>query len=465
MAVDSTHPEYDAVTDKRQRVRDALDADKVREAGTRYLPKLSGMENPDYESYKMRAPYFGATHRTLQGVSGLVFRRDIQTTLPDANGAADLIKDMNGKGVNLDRFAQTVFDEACSIGGVGVYVTLPQMAAAGARAYMSCYKAESVVNWEDITVEGRQITKRVVLKERATIRDEADPYKRKHIEQWRDAYLDDAGLLAVDVWRKATDIGIGRQGFVVVEHHEPRFRGIRLRMIPFVPINARSIGFTPEEPPMLALADANLDHWRQMADYRWSQHNVAAATTTVIAADGFSPKEVKYGPGTILTIPTSDAKVFNTEFSGQGLQPQRDAIADTVGHMAALGAGIIAPEKSAAETAETHRLKQGRESATIASTVQTVSDGLSMATTLMINLSGIPGDVSVELNSDLVDSKLSPDELRAVVEAYQAQAMSFETMHYNLQRGEMTRPGIDPDDEKALIDVQAPQLPEMTFGE
>jgi hypothetical protein len=83
----------------------------------------------------------------------------------------------------------------------------------------------------------------------------------------------------------------------------------------------------------------------------------------------------------------------------------------------------------------------------------------------MINLSGIPGDVSVELNSDLVDSKLSPDELRAVVEAYQAQAMSFETMHYNLQRGEMTRPGIDPDDEKALIDVQAPQLPEMTFGE
>ena len=466
MAVDSTHPEYDAVADKRQRVRDALDADKVRGATTKYLPKLGGMEDDDYNNYLLRAPYFGATARTLQGVSGLVFRRDTQVTTPAVDAASALLNDVNGRGVNLDRFAQTVFDEACSIGGAGVYVTLPQAASAGARAYTSLYKSESIINWDETIVDGRHITQRVVLKESVTIRDPDDTYKRKRIDQWRDVYLDDAGLLAVDVWRKATDIDIGgQQGFAIVEHYEPRFRGVRLRLVPFVPINARSIGFSPEDPPMLALADANIDHWRQMADYRWSQHNVAAAVSIVIAAEGFEASEVKVGPGAVIVLPDNSANVTTTEFSGQGLQPQRDAINDTVGHMAALGAGIIAPEKAAPETAETHRLKQGRESATIASTVQTVSDGLSQAMTLMMNLSGITGEVAVELNSDLVDSKLQPDELRAVVEAFQSGAMSFETLHYNMQRGEMTRPGIKAEDERALIEAQMPALPELPMFE
>ena len=239
--------------------------------------------------------------------------------------------------------------------------------------------------------------------------------------------------------------------FVPVEAYEPRMRGARLPSIPFVFVNARSLGPELEEPPLLPLADANLDHYRLMTDYRHGLHYTALPTPYVFG--GTEDQELKIGAGTAWTGTNSDVKVGMLEFTGAGLSALETAIENSVGYMASLGARLIEAEKNAAETAETHRLRQGREQATVAGTVQTLNDGLSQALTLALNLSGVTGEVQVECNTDLVDARLAPDELRVLVEAYQTGAMAFDTFYHNLRRGEMTRPGVDADDERALIEA------------
>jgi hypothetical protein len=467
MAVNSTHPDYDKMLLKQTRVRDALDGDRVKAAGATYLPKLSGQDGADYAAYAKRGLYYGATARTLQGVSGLVFRRETMTTLPTA-ASEDLITDVTLHKVPIERFAQQTFDEAFSLGRVGVFVSLPTTATPGARAYLTRYRAESIINWQVDDSGARPRLSRVVLKECVYIRDGADVYGLKKVDQWRDVYLDERGLLAVDVWRKASDVGaeavsMGSE-FVRVAAHEPRFRGIRLPMVPFVFINARSIGHEIEEPPLLPLADANLDHYRLMTDYRHGLHYTALPTPYAFGLT--EDNQLKIGAGTAWTSSNSDVKVGMLEFTGAGLNALEKAIENSVGYMASLGARLIEAEKNAAETAETHRLRQGREQATVAGTVQTVNDGLSQALTMMLNMSGIPGEAAVECNTDLVDASLTPEEFRTLVEALQTGAMAYETFYHNLQRGEITRPGVSADEERAQIAANAgPPLPPMDDDE
>lgn len=451
MAVDSTHPDYDAMLPKWERVRDALDGDRVKAAKAKYLPQLSGMDGAEYDAYAKRGLYYGATARTLQGVSGLVFRRETVTTLPNAQ-AEELTEDVTLQRVPIERFSQQTFDEAFALGRVGLYVSLPTTATPGARAYLSRYRAESIVNWQVDETGPRPRLSRVVLKE--SVNDPAgdDPYQFKRIDQWRDVHLDENGLLLVNLWRRSSDVGqasVAGNKFVLFDTHEPRFRGARLPMVPFVFVNARSLGPDPEEPPLLPLADANLDHYRMMTDYRHGLHYTALPTPYVFGLT--EDQQLKIGSGTAWTGGDSDVKIGMLEFSGAGLGTLKDAIESSVGYMASLGARLIEAEKNAAETAETHRLRQGREQATVAGTVQACNAGLSQTVTMMLNLSGVTGEAIVRCNTDLIDARLTPDELRVMLEALQTGAMAYDTFYHNLQRGEITRPGITSAEERQQI--------------
>ena len=66
MPVNSTHPEYNASLAAWSRARDVLAGeDAVKAAGTKYLPRLDAQSDEEYEAYKTRASFFGATARTV----------------------------------------------------------------------------------------------------------------------------------------------------------------------------------------------------------------------------------------------------------------------------------------------------------------------------------------------------------------------------------------------------------------
>jgi len=67
---------------------------------------------------------------------------------------------------------------------------------------------------------------------------------------------------------------------------------------------------------------------------------------------------------------------------------------------------------------------------------------------------GVTDDITVELNTDFVDVKLTPQEVTALMQTWQSGGVSHETFLWNLQRGEMLPPNISIEDERSRVEVQ-----------
>ena len=68
VAVNSTHPDYDATLPGWQRARNVIAGeDAVKAAGDRYLPRLDSQTDDEYAAYRCRASFFNATSRTADG--------------------------------------------------------------------------------------------------------------------------------------------------------------------------------------------------------------------------------------------------------------------------------------------------------------------------------------------------------------------------------------------------------------
>src|SRR5512138_3091317 len=95
MAVNATHPEYDATLPAWLRARDVLSGeDAVKAGGQKYLPPLEEQNDEEYASYRARASFFNASARTAEGYLGLVFRRPPFIKVPE--GGSALGKAMEG---------------------------------------------------------------------------------------------------------------------------------------------------------------------------------------------------------------------------------------------------------------------------------------------------------------------------------------------------------------------------------
>jgi hypothetical protein len=74
----------------------------------------------------------------------------------------------------------------------------------------------------------------------------------------------------------------------------------------------------------------------------------------------------------------------------------------------------------------------------------------------MAEWEGVSGDIEVELNTDFVDTKILPQELTALMGAWQSGAISHETFLHNMKKGEILPVGVTVEDEKDRIDLQNP---------
>ncbi|HXG69583.1 MAG TPA: hypothetical protein VNJ04_03110, partial [Gemmatimonadaceae bacterium] len=126
-----------------------------------YLPALSGSDTIDaqvlqqlqggavtspYYGYLVRALFYNAVKRTVQGLSGAVFRQP-----PSAEGVPALyqadLEDLTLTRQSLAQVAKDLFVELATVGRVGVLLDMPGEGATAARPYWVFYTAEQIVNW------------------------------------------------------------------------------------------------------------------------------------------------------------------------------------------------------------------------------------------------------------------------------------------------------------------------------
>ncbi|HWS73664.1 MAG TPA: DUF4055 domain-containing protein [Quisquiliibacterium sp.] len=457
MPVDSTHPDYDAAAPKWRRMRDVIAGqDAVHAAGVLYLPKLKDQTDDDYKAYKTRTPWFGATSRTIDALHGLQFRKAPAIEAPA--GLAAALDDVTLAGQSAVEFVAGLARETLEVGRVGALVDFPAVAgvqltrgaaeAGGIRPFATLYKAETIRNWRVQRVANRMTLTFVVLSESYTA--ESDGYADKDGEQLRVLKLD-GGIYVQEIWRKNE-----RNDWALVDTITPTVNGRALAFIPFVIVGPEHVGAEVSDPPLIDMADLNLSHYRTMADLEHGAHYTGLPMLMLAGVEAEGPIYLGSQRAVVATNP--DAKGWFIEFAGQGLGALEKLIERKEAQMAALGASMLAAPKRGVEAAQTHEMRTAQETSALADIAATVGKACTQVLRWIADWSQVGGEVRCTVSTDYVVTRMTAQELTALMGLWQSGAISRSTLFWNLQQGELIQQGKTLEDEQGEIEAEGPAL-------
>lgn len=449
---DTQHSEYASALSRWTKCRDSIEGeDAVHAAGEKYLPKLSGQNDADYKAYVLRTPFYNATARTIDGLVGMLFRKEPVVTAPDA--MSDMLGDMTLTGCDFDELSEIVAREVIGVGRVALLVEYPtvndqpitvaQAAAQNLRPYVTIYKAETVLNWRVARINNAMQLIMVTLMESAI---EWDGFESKAIPQIR-ALLLEEGRYIQRLYRKNEKgewVQFG-DDITPLKNNEP------MTEIPLVIFGPAHNDVAVQKPPVYDLVTLNLSHYRSTADLEHGAHYTGLPTAVVT---GYSPSEnekLSIGASTAWMFPDPAARASYLEFTGQGLATLENRLKSKEEGMAAIGARMLAPEKKSAEAEGTVRLRHAGEGAVLGTIADMIEAGFNRVLQIMADWAGVTGNIETEFNEDFVDTVLSAQDVLALVQAWQAGAMSFETLFWNLKQGELIDGERTIEDEKESI--------------
>jgi hypothetical protein len=467
MPIDSTHPEYTSHIGLWAKCRDAVDGEEaVKAAGSAYLPTLTGQPPSEYAAYKLRACFYAAAGRTVDGLTGAIFRKHPKLSGPtNFVDDADLLAYITEDRKSLWALARMTVAELMTTGRVGLMVDADDEG----RPYLTSYNAEAIVNWSPEIIDGRLQLGRVVLREEYAKYKDGDPYEATMDFRYRELMLlpvDDElkFIYVVRVWERHEErdesTGQIKGVWAPVSTHMPRAVGGRpLNYLPFVIVNPLGIGPDVEKPPLLDLVNVNLSHYRTSADLEHGRH-FAALPTPCLA--GFDTKlDYHIGSAKAWATDNPQAKWGFLEFQGQGLGSLEKAVEHKEKQMAVLGSRLLEERLPDAEAAAAIKLRQAGEQSMLASIADAASQGLTEVLRMFARCSRMEGEtaISVQLNKDFDTAGIDSQLLINLIQMLHAGDMSFEAFYHNLQKGEVYPNDWTIEKERTAIQASHTQLP------
>ncbi|HYF36193.1 MAG TPA: DUF4055 domain-containing protein, partial [Prosthecobacter sp.] len=466
--VDSTHAQYDAALPKWQRARDVLAGeDALKAAAEKYVPRLDSQTDAEFAAYINRACFYNAVARTLEGYGGLVFRRDPVMHLPEGPMWKDFENDVDLIGTSLYLYCKQIFAEVIGLGRCG---TLIDWENDEARPFFSLYKAEQILNWRMARVDGKNRLVLVVLAEDGppVIDEDHDEFQAEVVPQIRVMRLiprGETGSCAVEIFQQQKKEGKKEKEWVSVGSLTPLRRGLPLPGIPFVFHGPKHGSPDVAKPPLEDVITVNLDHYRLDADFKHGLHFTAMPTAWV---SGFpADSQLRVGATTAWVTETAGATAGYLEFTGQGLMTHERAQDRDERLMALLGSRMLEGQKKVAETAQALAIQHAAEGSVLANMATSMSRTITDALRWVYwwqSTEAMPEDVTreqvaLDLNVDYETAKMTSDELNALVAAWQAGAISRESMHDLMRQGEVLADTRSNQEEAELIEADASHMP------
>lgn len=476
------HPEYARWASIWRKCRDVLAGEEaIKGADETYLPKMAAMNADEYEGYKTRASFYGASYRTLQGLMGALLRKEpiVHVTLwkkyPNSNQDEIRVKEeqklkdqlyelqlnVTQTGVDLQAFTRSLVGEILGVGRVGLLVDMPPAnpSVLEPSPYLRLYTTEDIINWRERYIGGVPVLEQVILQE---IIEEASitGFGSDWIVQYRELTLDEQGHYIQRVYViDPPETDKDEPSIRVVSEVKPTNLGKPLTELPFFFISPTHMRPQVDRPPLLDLYNVNISHYRSSADLEHGRHFTALPTPVVSGVEdedeNGKPTHLRIGSGTAWLLPQG-AQARMLEFNGQGLKHLENALKDKEQQMVNLGARMMEQDKRASETAEALRLRQAGDIASLNVLADTVGASLTRAIRIMAWWTGLIPSVEddsllIALDKDFFESRLAPGQISALVSAWQAGAFSFKDLYENLVRGEIISPQRDYDDVRREI--------------
>lgn len=414
--IDSVHPMYKDIINRSQIVRDVLSG---RVKNKRYIPDVDYRNQRRCTRHRNRAVLVNFTKRTLQNFLGLIFK-----TAPviDVPPLLEYIKlDTTGNKLTLEQLARECIKEVFTAGAVAVFVDYPLVKETvdqvtqdelQLKARMNLYLRESYGNWFTVSDSGSDEITLVVLKEAKNEIDAADGYAWKTSTQYRVLKINEEGYFEVSV---LNDKG-AQQG----KSDLPKAMGKYLTTIPFFVAGAEINDINAENlPPLQDLAELNLAHLRNSADFEEAAFLVGQASlffTSNINATVMENK-LKAKPITL----GSDTGHFLGE-SGSAFLVQANetsmhtkGMADKMQHAIMTGASILMPAGGQVKSAKTTKMDKSSEVSVMETVISNVEEMLTLAAKAQAIFMGAdPNMVEIKLNHELIDESADPAVMREI---------------------------------------------------
>jgi hypothetical protein len=244
---------------------------------------------------------------------------------------------------------------------------------------------------------------------------------------------------------------------VLVESRVPKRLGKPLPLIPFVFHGPRHSRPDVDRGPLEDIIAVNLDHYRLDADFKHGLHFTALPTAWVSGFD--KGASLRIGSSTAWVSETPGAAAGFLEFTGQGLTTFERAMDRDERQMAVLGSRMLEDIKRVGETATAIELRQAGEYSILGGVAFSVSESLTQVLRWVYwwnSTEELPDDVTdeqvlMQLNTDFSTKGLASQDVQAIVAAWQARAISQDTMFDLFRRGEVLPEGRTNSEEATLI--------------
>jgi len=432
MPVNNEHKQYKSRKRQWGVCRDFFEGEeRVKNQAKEYIPRPTGMaKDTDYAAYVARAFFFNGAELTKEGLSGVIIRKAPTITLP---ARIEAIKDdIDYEGNGLRSFSKQCLDDQFQVGRFGVLVDVSK----DGRHFLRKYPAEDIINWKnDMSL--------LVLREIEEV--EEDRFTIKEVTRYRELRINEDGVVEVTIHE--TTMGLAKEAAVLTRAGRP------LTQIPFFFCNVTHSKPEVEKPPMLDLVKKNVELLRVGADYANSLYFTGNPFLYVIGADQSEVDKIVLGSSKAVGIASTDARIGFCESHGHGVNPNKQRYEDIRLEMALMGTRLLEPSRAGVETAQAVLLKRTGEVSVL--TKMIVAHNATMVAALHFLNWWMGGTLEEELeftlNMDFVDIVLDANTIVALNKLVSSGLMSFDTLFYNLARGELIPEGRTAEEEKQAI--------------
>lgn len=461
MAANTTSVEYEKdalvrIQPLYRMIRDCIaGAKQIKDARTLYLPHPDpmfaehkvGIER--YNSYATRAVFYNITGNTVKGMLGQIFSRDPVIKLPTL--LEPMLEDVSGSGMSLAQQSRQAAEDVIALGRHGLLTEYPRVEdqtsqydldSGNVRPIILNFKPEDIINWRESFVGNLRRYTLIILRDKADSEHVLldDDFSEDKTEVFRELRLiaDENG--ANHTYWSRFWVQEGESGALIPDEWVQPLDATRkpFTEIPFSFIGSDNNDSTIDEPPMRDIAELNIAHFRNSADYEESVFMLGQPTPYLSGLTIQWVKEVLKDTPIILG---SRVAVKLPQGATMGLlQAEPNTMASEAmdkkeRQMVSLGARIV-EQREVQRTAKEY----GGDKATQSSILATISRNVSAAYLKCLmwacQYSGASFDgVEFELNTDFELAKMTPEEVAQVIAAWQTKAISFTEMRFALKKG------------------------------
>lgn len=461
MAVDSVRKEVSDRIPLWNKVKDTAGS-KVKERGDLYLPRPNAADTSKenkarYEMYLERAVFYNVTGRTLNGLVGQVFQKDLTVDVPELMEVISV--DADGSGASLEQHARRTLSRVLSFGRAGLFTDYPSVEGATTRRDLMAgnirpvilgYDPDCIINWRTRTVGARILLSLVVLSEKYEASD--DGFMAEEAEQLRVLGLDEYNQYYVEIYRK-----VGGQWTLFGERAYPRNgRGQLFQEIPFTFCGSLNNDPEMDDIPLLDLVEINLAHYRNSADYEESCYMVGQPTPwasglTESWVNDVLKGEFHLGSRAVMPLPPNSS-VGIMQASPNTMV--KEAMDHKERQMVALGAKLV-EQKQVQRTATEAAQEESSEANTLTTAAKNVSAAYQRMLDFCADYMNASGEVSFELSTDLEVTKMTSQERQQLISEWQQKAITTEEMRFNLRRS-----GVAYEDDESYKEIISDENPE-----